>query len=493
MKARAVIPSLFYFIIALLFVPGVYGQKINPIVQAAYLNVIDLDFENARNKLKFLPTNPENNPYSIYVANLADVLEVYASGNEEQYNAYRSNENVRLNQINRLSNDTPEKYFLEAEVKLQWAFAKFRFGHYLKAFWGFKQAFSIAQDGHEKFPEYVPLNKSLGVLHTVLGSFPENYHWLLSLLNAEGDISLGMAELRKLRQENSLFYQESIAYQSLFQTYLLNEKEKALLNIEELIQTPKKVMKAVAVLVYFKTAKSSNAEELLLQMEGNNVYNYIPFLQYISGEINLQKGDYPTAIQYYHNFIQSNNGVNYTKDAYLKIALCHWLENDSNFELYKEKARNEGRAEIDADKNAAFLAKQDSLPNKDLLKIRYATDGGYFNMVENILTKIKTNHFNKDEKLEYHYRLARFFHLTGKFTLAIKEYQWVIQHQKDREFYFAPNACLQSAYIFIDQGNLKKAEELLLQIEKYNNHPYKSSIDKKAEIELIKIDPEKYG
>ncbi len=488
-KARAANPSLFYFILLFFFPLCSIGQNVNPIVQAAYKDVLNLDFDAARDKLKFLHSDPENNPYSIYVANLADVLQAYSSGSEELFDELKNFESIRLNQINRLPNDKPERFFLEAEIKIQWAFAKFRYGHYLKSFWGFKQAYSIAEKGHELFPEYVPLNKSLGVIHTVLGSFPENYHWLLSILNSSGDIGQGMSELQKLTRSNSIFYEESIAYQSLFQTYLLNEKKQALAKMDELLQlsNPKDVVKAVAVLVYFKSSQSQKAESLLMEIEKKGVLNTIPFLTYLMGEINLQKGNYINAIQFYHNFIHNNKGINYTKDAYLKIALSHWLNDDGNFKLYMEKALAEGRTDIDADKNAEYIASQEQLPNKDLLKIRYATDGGYFEMVEKILAEINIKNFNSDELLEYHYRLARYYHLTNNLVDALKEYDWVVQKQGKRTFYFAPNACLQSAYIYLEQGQKSKAKHLLEKVLTYEGHPYQSSIDKKAEIELEKL------
>ena len=122
-----------------------------------------------------------------------------------------------------------------------------------------------------------------------------------------------------------------------------------------------------------------------------------------------------------------------------------------------------------------------------LLKIRYATDGGYFEIVEKVLAEINVKNFNNDELLEYHYRLARYYHLTNNLSNALKEYDWVIQKQGDQNFYFAPNACLQSAYIYLELGQKAKAKNLLEKALTYQGHPYESSIDKKAEIELEKL------
>jgi hypothetical protein len=312
------------------------------------------------------------------------------------------------------------------------------------------------------------------------------------MMNAQGDISLGMAELDKFTPENSIFWAESNAYKTLFQTFLLNEKKEAVANTEITIQKNSipNVMKVVTILVYFKTNNSQKAEQLLISLEKSNEYASIPFLQYISGEINLQKGDYTNAIQYYLNFIHDSKGVNYIKDAHVKIAICHWLKNNSNYQLFLSKARTEGRAEIDADKNAEQLAKSETLPDKNLLKMRYATDGGYFNEMEKLLKVVNGKSFKTDvEILEYHYRLARYYHLTEKTNLAQKEYGWVISHQIDSELYFAPNSCLQTGYILVTKKEYKMAETYFTKAISYKNHPYKYSIDKKAEIELQNIQP----
>jgi len=490
-KAKAVKSSLFCLLIFFVLPVKAKETNINPIVYSAYREVLNLDFNKAREKLNFVSHNPESMPYALYVANLNDALEVYLSDDETLFDQYKDSESSRLKKVARLPDNLPEKYFLEAEIRIHWAFVNFKFGHYFNAFWGFKQAFSSAKTGMKLFPDFIPYKKSLGVLHTISGSFPENYSWMLSILNMEGEISEGMNELNEVVEQNSEFSYEAIIYQSIFQTYLLNENEKAILKIYSLLNKPNQeiTLQLVASVIFMRSEKSAEAEKLLAELQDQKVDEKIPFINYLIGTIFLQKADYLNAIQQYQIFLNQFNGQNFIKDAYCKIAICHWLNNDPYYSYYISKAREEGQTVIDTDKNAESMIEQESLPNKLLLKMRYATDGGYFGIVEKILESTTEQSFHTAQgKIEFHYRKARYYHKTNHLSEALREYQAVISVQEDNKDYFAANSSLQCGYIYLSRNNYNLAKQYFVKAKSYKNHPYKYSIDKKADIEIEKIE-----
>lgn len=490
-KARAFWFSLFYLLIHFTSTDLCYGKEINPIVLAAYRDVLDLNFEKARDKLKFVASNPEENPYEIYVSNLNDALEVYIHDSYELFDALKDTESSRLKKINRLPDDMPEKLFLDAEVRIHWAFIQLKFGHYFKAFWGFKQAYSSAVEGNEKFPGFLPYQKSMGVLHTIFGSFPDNYNWMLSLLNLEGNIKSGVSELDAVSSSQSYFNLETKIYKAIFESYLLNGGQKADESLDDLLKNdqPNYATQIVAAILFIKNGESQRAEQLIAQMDDDIDAHKIMFTYYLMGVINLQKGDYLKSIRNFQTFVSQYNGRNFRKDAYCKIAIAHWLNDDSNYTYYMRKTRDEGETIIDTDKNAEKMVEKDSLPNKILLKIRYATDGGYFERAGQILSQAeKVNFKNNREITEFHYRKARFYHKTNRYDDALKEYHLVVKMQKDPKDYFAANSCLQMGYLYLEKNACQKAEEYFKKAKEYRDHPYKYSIDKKANIELKKIE-----
>jgi hypothetical protein len=54
-------------------------------------------------------------------------------------------------------------------------------------------------------------------------------------------------------------------------------------------------------------------------------------------------------------------------------------------------------------------------------------------------------------------------------------------------WYFAPNACLQMGYLFVDERNESRAKEYFKKALTYKDHEYKNSIDSKAKTGLNRL------
>ncbi len=91
------------------------------------------------------------------------------------------------------------------------------------------------------------------------------------------------------------------------------------------------------------------------------------------------------------------------------------------------------------------------------------------------------------DKVEFHYRKARLEHNTGKLDAAKKYYQQVIEINGPSPWYFAPNACLQTGYILMQENNKAAAEEYFKMALSYKKHEYKNSIDTKARSALSQL------
>src|SRR5690606_12369414 len=145
---------LFCFLV--FYSASAFCQNLPPVLHAAYEDALDLEFESARTKLKSVNKDLSDNPYRLYILNLADAMEAFISDNETVYSDYAARETSRLTEVRKLPEDSPERYFLEAEIRIHWAFVKFRFGHYFKAFLSFRHAYLAASTGSKLFPEYLP-------------------------------------------------------------------------------------------------------------------------------------------------------------------------------------------------------------------------------------------------------------------------------------------------------------------------------------------------
>ena len=155
-------------------------------------------------------------------------------------------------------------------------------------------------------------------------------------------------------------------------------------------------------------------------------------------------------------------------------------------DFFKE-ARTRGRATTEADKSAARSLADKDLPNIKLSKVRYLTDGGYYEEAEKILAGIAGRDLpiNRD-RVEYYYRKARLAHKKGS-PDAERFYLETVRMTGQENWYFAPNACLQLGYIYFSQNKIKEAEEYFRRALAYRRHEYKNSIDSKARSALAQL------
>jgi tetratricopeptide (TPR) repeat protein len=238
-----------------------------------------------------------------------------------------------------------------------------------------------------------------------------------------------------------------------------------------------------------KNSQSEQALQYLKQAEKKSSGLQVPYVHYQLGEIYLHKGEYDQSIQQYQKFLKEYKGQNFVKDAWYKTAVCYYLKGDKQkANMPFEKAKQEGKESTEADKYAARSLAENQLPNVKLSKIRYATDGGYYEEAKKIATIVTPDELpTVKEKIEFTYRKARLAHKGGDELTAISLYKETIEQQQTEAWYFAPNACLQLGYIASDQKNSEVAAYWFNKALNYKKHEYKNSIDTKAKSALANL------
>ena len=57
----------------------------------------------------------------------------------------------------------------------------------------------------------------------------------------------------------------------------------------------------------------------------------------------------------------------------------------------------------------------------------------------------------------------------------------------DESWYFAPNACLQTGYLLVEEGKTAEAKNFFQKALTYKKHEYKNSIDSKAKSAMARM------
>jgi hypothetical protein len=456
-----------------------------PAHQEAYQKLWQLHYYEAEALLLKEAGNSTSTGISLYLSNLAEVLRIATSEDRELFHQLKGNETVRLKQLNLLDKYSPYYLFTQAEVKLQWALLKGLFGENLSAAMSLRQAYRLLEENERRFPDFEPNRKSLGMLRAILGAIPSRYEWLLSLAGLKGNLDEGLADLQAVAQGNSLFASEARCIAIMLQTYLLDRPAITYQEHRSFLHAKRHtaLFAFAGSLVALKAAQPMEAFYLLSHLDSEN----FPLAAYLRGQALLLTGRYLQAQVQMQYFLSTYKGHNYRKDAHYKLFIINTMLGVEQLAMqHLARIAQEGASLTEPDKYAARFAEEASqpggIPDKAMLQVRLFADAGLYDSALNVLEQIKPSQLrHHKDQAEYHYRKGRVQQGLLQYNAALSQYQKVIMLSEGKNYYFAPHAALQSAYICRDElHNSSLAESYFRQVLEFKNYPYESSISLKA-------------
>lgn len=469
-----------------------YLWQFEPELFQAYLNVINLQPEKAAEQLSRLTTK-SSELHKMYVTTLNETLEILITEDHKKFETVvdpRFKE--RLLHLEKLP-QSPESLFLQAEINLQRGFCLINLNQEVNAVFAIRKAYNLTQECLKKFPSFIPIRKTNGTIQVMVGSVPDKFHWFMSLLGMKGSVALGQKQLNELRSSKSSLNVEATILYFTIKGFINQQFSEAAKGINEILQEQpeNRLLMFIGINMLVKEARSEEAFKLIQSLDVHNQGLQMHYIEYLRGEILLQKGEYAKSIQAYQKFLRSYRSSSFKKDSYFKISLCYWMLN--NTALAKEnfeKAKVTGKDIAEPDRYAARQLEEATFPNKKLLRVRFATDGGYYDEAEATLKTIgPVDLVNYKDQTEYYYRKARLAHRTGETTAAKLFYQQSIDMTRDNPWYFGANSALQLGYIAREQKEYDKAKKYFELAMTFKKHEYKTSIDGKAKsaLEELKI------
>jgi tetratricopeptide (TPR) repeat protein len=471
------------FLFAISYASG-QSWKFDENLQRAYEHALNLNPAGCFSLIKIPETAQQH-----FVLSVAEAVELLATESDEKFTVYEERFEKRLD-LN-IAGGEADLLFMKAELNMHWAAVYLKFGHELDAAMSLKRAYQLAETCRKKYPDFTPIYKTTGLLQIIIGSVPEKYNWVLGLFGMEGSIQTGLNELVKARNSNSsLSYEAGLMY-ALIQGFVLQNSEQALYEMSNTLRQSHgyRLPYFLAASLAMKASKSELAITWLDSLAVHSEGIHLHYADYLYGEAQLHKGKYPEAIAAYTRFLKSYKGQNYVKDALYKTGICFWLSGNSKdaASLFNE-ARARGKESAEADKHAAKSLAETDLPNIQLLRVRYFTDGGYFEEAQTELSKITlTDLPAKRDQVEFYYRKARLEHKQNRFGPAKIFYKQTIEMAGTENWYFAPNSCLQLGYIAVAEKQQSEAKKYFNKALDYKKHEYKNSIDSKAKSALAQL------
>lgn len=463
--------------------------------QQAYEHIFSLRLEQGK---ALILQEKQSNPSNLIpelLENYIDFFTVFITEEEAELETRVANKNKRLETLEEGDKNSPYYLFTQAEINLQWAFARIKFAQYFKAVWEIRKAYKLLEANQKKFPDFVPNKKSLGILHAMVGTVPDNYQWGMKILGMSGTIAQGMSEISDYLQyssnNNQLFYDETKLLHSFFLIYIDTKTDKAW-QIAQQLPTQKHLLNTlVAAQISFRTGHNDFAIQLLENRPKGIEYQDFYLLDFLQGMMKLNRLDADANV-YLKRFVNNFKGKHFIKEAYQKLAWHSLVINNDpeGYQKYLNLCQSKGSKWADPDKQAYKEATEGKIPNRTLLKGRLLFDGAYFRQALTVLESTAANAYKTPtEKLECHYRYGRIYEGLGDNAKAIDYYKKTIEENQyvEGHHFFAPKASLQLAKLYERHNERESAMLYFKRCLKFKKHEYKDSIDQQAKAGMNRL------
>ena len=459
----------------------------------AYSLLLDLKFSKAGELIQNLKASEPQNLAPLYLEDLSDFLYIVVTEDQKEFEARKELRSQRLKALNRLPDSSPYKLLAEGEIHLHWAFSMMRFGEYFNGAMAINKAFKALEKNIEIYPDFLPTYKSMGLLHTLIGTVPDNYRWATNLMGVDGTIELGIVEMEMViaqaegKPEFKNLRKETLFLLSFLHINLLNDSEALKRYQKEVEKENGPLMDFAKASLYKENGQANKAIDVLLASSDSR--NAFPYLNYLLGELKLAKMD-QDASSYLITYTQSFKGQSYIKSALQKIA-WHSLLTNGDEKMYRSlisKVDNVGSTMLDEDKSAQKEFDSGEIPNRVLLKARLQFDGGFYQEALKTLITSKTSDLTTaDERLEFTYRLGRIHHELGNQKEATSYYKMTIENGADNKRYFAANSSLMLGLIYESSKQKSAALKAFEACSEFNNSEYRNSINQKAKAGILRL------
>ncbi|NOT73816.1 MAG: tetratricopeptide repeat protein [Cyclobacteriaceae bacterium] len=459
--------------------------QFDPALDKIYKLILNLQTEQAYTELRQLKN--VNEYHKLYLQSFLETADMLITEDEKRFDKINEGFKERIDIISKAP-ETAETLFLKAELNLQRGFNLLNLGQELNAVLAIRQAYQSTQECIKKYPNFIPIKKTYGVIQVMVGSVPDKYQWFMSLLGMKGSVKVGQKHLEELRLSKSSLSQEANILFFTIKGFINQQYGEAAKGFQEsLLKEPdSRLLHFLAINMLMKDSQSEEALKLMTSLDSKPQGLSMDYIEYLRAEALMERGDYNLAILSYQKFLKNYKSQSYRKDSYYKIGLSYYISGNlvnaqKNFDI----AKKTGKASSDPDKYAAAMLEESVLPNVKILKARFYTDGGYYKEAKEVLKTITPADLpNSKDATEFYYRKGRLSHKTHELSAAKLFYQQTIDMTGTQPWYFAPNAALQLGYISQAQGDLASAKKYYEKALSYKRYEYKNGIDSKAKSAL---------
>jgi hypothetical protein len=411
---------------------------------------------------------------------------------ESRYEALVGAQEAHLSALDKAPASALRDY-ARAEITLHLGLSQLLFKHLVVGGYHLRSGYHQMQAVVKRYPSFLPARKTLGVCEFAVGTLPQGYHWLLSLLGLTANVENGLKNLALAATQPNDFQTESQIYLALIRESYYKKPEENLRFTERLFaQQPGSLL--FSYLLISVNKRQHRGEEALAAYRARPVgagYLPVPFLHHMAADLLLYQGQYAASERENLAFLHDYKGLHYRKDAAFKLYLAAWLGGQpaSVTARYREQINRPGPADVEEDNYAQHYYHEAQALNPVLTRARLQSDGGYDQQALATLGSFRVTPATLwRDQIEAPYRRARAYQGLGRLDSAwfyFERTQTVAGPKAP--YYFAPQAALQQGYMAQQAGKKAQARFYFEKALHYPWHEYKNSTDAKASLALREL------
>lgn len=480
-------PLFFAFGLLLPFLSQAQYVDFNPRMERALDDIVHLRYGKLHQKITRERAEHPQNCAADYLEAASICIALFVNESPAGFARQEPRLEVLLEKLASLPDSSPYQRLLQGEILLGTAILQGKYGHTWAAAWRFSQAYSLLKTNYSRFPHFAPTYLPWGVLTTAIGSLPENYQMIASLLGFEGNVARGLTLIRRgyyqcQANQRWQFYKGYHGFVYAFVYQQLDLKPAPTLPELGLPVASSSFFIYLHAQHLLEQGKAPQAYTLLQQRPQGEGLLPFPFLHYLSGKIALSVAPQEARLHFRRFLRQSQNEI-YRNSSQRYLAWYHLLKGQADSVAYwRERLLQGSPGASGADEQARREARLGWKPT--LVKARLAFDGGRYFETLLLLEAAPPAQWAPWAKLEWYYRKARAHQALTEYPQAQKAYQQALQFTPAQNSYALGNTMLQLGHLALRTQDTAAARQWYQRCLRYAEYPFFEGIHQKAKTQL---------
>jgi hypothetical protein len=237
----------------------------------------------------------------------------------------------------------------------------------------------------------------------------------------------------------------------------------------------------VSAILYKKADMYKKQLDVLKYAEENGFMSHFNLLNLWYGNV-LLNNNIDESYSYLNRFLTNQKKSSYVLYTQFKLSL-YWFvkDNKQKSDSLNNVILKASNSNIEEDKQAIYEVNNAINWQKELILARLLFDGGNYIQVLQLLKDVDTVKYNKEQMLEYNYRMGRVYDKMKNIENASVFYEKVIYSGLDEYFYYPAYASYYLGKMYLNKNDKNTANVFFNKCLSLDSPIYKWSVHRKAQ------------